>query len=258
MRIAVVIPTCDRPEMLMDALKSVSNQSRPPDEVIVVDNGTHPVDVSCLYSHDLRYVRALPRFGVAQARNLGAIVASSDFLCFLDDDDAWDDNYLRAVEAIVSRSAVDVTIGQLKDASTVAPIPGKYEDLGQEEKWIHQILVRNPGITGSSIGVRREVFMASVGFDPRLMTSEDKALVLDLLLAGATVARVPGWVRHRQHAGDRLSSRSRMLRGKMRFLGKYKQCMNFRQVARNSFTIGLLAIPSRQKLRRASSRPSDA
>jgi glycosyltransferase involved in cell wall biosynthesis len=39
--ITAVIPTFDRPELLVKAVASVLGQSSPADEVIVVDNGDH-------------------------------------------------------------------------------------------------------------------------------------------------------------------------------------------------------------------------
>ena len=57
--IAVVIPTYDRAEILVRAVESVLAQSRRPDEVIVVDDGSsdHTEEVVAGYAGDVSFVR---------------------------------------------------------------------------------------------------------------------------------------------------------------------------------------------------------
>lgn len=69
-KISVVIPTCNRPEMLERALASVYSQTVKPFEVIVIDD-------------------SLTRNGPSWARNRGIEKANGDWLAFLDDDDVW-------------------------------------------------------------------------------------------------------------------------------------------------------------------------
>ena len=88
--IAAVIPTFNRAGPLRRALDSVVAQTRPPEEVIVVDDGssdgTHRM-IESAYPH-VRLVRQENR-GVAAARNEGIARASSDWIALLDSDDEW-------------------------------------------------------------------------------------------------------------------------------------------------------------------------
>src|ERR1700693_131816 len=88
--VSVVIPTCDRPEMLRRALDSVLQQTRRPDEVIVVDQGAgigaQQVVAAC--PRQVCYLRQEKR-GPAAARNLGIHAARCGWIAFLDDDDVW-------------------------------------------------------------------------------------------------------------------------------------------------------------------------
>jgi glycosyltransferase involved in cell wall biosynthesis len=90
--VAVVIPTTGRRDTLVRALESVRGQSCQVDETIVVvdgqNDGLAKVSIPPLRSNE-RVVRVGGNRGGAYARNLGVRHASSDYVCFLDDDDWW-------------------------------------------------------------------------------------------------------------------------------------------------------------------------
>ena len=88
--VTVVIPTYNRKGLLPRALTSVARQTRPPDEVIVVDDGSTD-DTEGLVRRefpDVRYLQQENR-GVAAARNRGIREAKGEWLAFLDSDDEW-------------------------------------------------------------------------------------------------------------------------------------------------------------------------
>lgn len=90
--VTVVIPTRNRPELLMRAIKSVQAQTRPVDEIIVVVDGPDEVTVKALSDAGDPRIRpiVLPTNGGANnARNQGAASATTEWVAFLDDDDEW-------------------------------------------------------------------------------------------------------------------------------------------------------------------------
>ncbi len=91
--ISVIIPTLNRPSLLAEAVDSALNQSRMPEEIIVVDDGSVPPvdgdDLVARFGDTVRVIRNEVSQGLAWARNQGAEAARGDYLVHLDDDDLY-------------------------------------------------------------------------------------------------------------------------------------------------------------------------
>ena len=86
--VSVVIPTYNRAQFLREALDSVFTQTRIPDEVIVVDDGSTDSTTAILQPYRIEYIYQENK-GVSSARNQGIQKARGDWLMFLDSDDLW-------------------------------------------------------------------------------------------------------------------------------------------------------------------------
>jgi len=88
--ISVVIPSYNRATLLTRALDSVYAQTRPPDEVIVVDDGSTDGTSKTVAKHfpDVQLIRQ-KNLGVSAARNAGISAASGQWIALLDSDDTW-------------------------------------------------------------------------------------------------------------------------------------------------------------------------
>ena len=88
--ISVIIPTLNRVNLLKRALRSVLNQTLPPDEIIVIDNGSTD-DTKNMINDNFQNIKYyyLHDKGVSKARNLGIKNSNSEWLSFLDSDDEW-------------------------------------------------------------------------------------------------------------------------------------------------------------------------
>lgn len=102
-KISVIIPTCNRPQLLQRAIGSVYAQdlmdrehgSLERDqsivEVIIIINGNDTITQPSLLN--LTYpnltILSTPEAGAANARNIGVNAASGEWIAFLDDDDEW-------------------------------------------------------------------------------------------------------------------------------------------------------------------------
>lgn len=91
--VSVVIPTYNRADEVVDAVRSVRDQTHDPLEVLVVDDGSvdeTPRRVREIEGEDLRYVRQDQNQGASASRNRGARQASGEWIAFLDSDDRWE------------------------------------------------------------------------------------------------------------------------------------------------------------------------
>ena len=88
--ISVIIPTLNRVNLLKRALRSVLNQTLPPDEIIVINNGSTD-DTKNMINDNFQNIKYyyLHDKGVSKARNLGIKNSNSEWLSFLDSDDEW-------------------------------------------------------------------------------------------------------------------------------------------------------------------------
>lgn len=104
MKISVVIPTYNSAKFITGTIDSVLRQTLPPDEFLVLDDGSKDDTVSILeaYQPKIKVFKQANR-GVAAARNELCRLSSGDLIAFLDHDDLWHPRYLetqaRAFEA---------------------------------------------------------------------------------------------------------------------------------------------------------------
>lgn len=95
--VSIVIPTRNRPALVVRAVKTALTQSLTEIEVIVVIDGPDAATVKALSAiEDGRvFVISLPRsFGGSGARNIGIRKSRGEFIGLLDDDDEWSPNKL--------------------------------------------------------------------------------------------------------------------------------------------------------------------
>lgn len=189
--VAVVITTRDRPDALRQALESVRAQTRPADEIIVVDDGSEqPVSAS----EDVVVIRGHGA-GVCAARNAGLGVTASSYVTFLDDDDWWDPGFLEShldrLEKPDGRGAAAsmgsrafVTRGQEDNPREhTTPV-----DLPRGSTWIDLQHLAGPRPGENTLVFRTEALRAVGGWDERLRAWVHDGLVQEILDRGSIVA----------------------------------------------------------------------
>ena len=223
--LSVVIPTCDREDMLSESLACVLSQSILPDEIIVVNNGVKGLTTTN-FPDRVRVVDIMPYAGASQARNFGAVMASGEYIAFLDDDDLWEMEYVqKAVNLIIQQQFPDCVLTRLD--KLVGGSIFLFKDAGQYDDLFCELFTHNPGVIGSNIVVRRQVFMAVGGFDCKMIAAEDVSFLLELFLKQYRI--VPAshiQAIMRDHGGERLSDQRYILERRLVFFRKYQQLMN--------------------------------
>lgn len=203
---ALVIPTYRRPEMVLQAVDSALSQARPFDQIIVIADGLDDPAVPLLAELPVDVV-SIPRGREAVARNTGVEMASTDWVCFLDDDDLLHPRYLSRVAAEVEADPSvlalntkfwsfastagpedDFSAGSLSECleRSVGVAPKNSRDYMQiEGRSFDLLLERMRGAMGTS-AVRRDVLLAAGGFPVEMGPVADWAMYVN-------VARLTEW-----------------------------------------------------------------
>jgi GT2 family glycosyltransferase len=216
-RISVVIPNWNGRRWLPDCLHSLGEQTRPPDEVIVVDNGS--ADGSLEYLRDEHpSVRALAQgrnTGFAYAANRGIEAATGELVALINTDVVLSPDWLHRMTAAltVGHGSAPVASAACKmlslreptvlyDAGDILRRDGACEQRGRFMPDVGAY--DEPGeVFGACAGAalyRRDAVLAVGGFDEHYFAYlEDVDLALRLRLAGWTCAYEPAvcW-----HAGE--------------------------------------------------------
>ena len=220
---SVVIPTRDRPEMLVGAVAGALAQRGVEVEVLVVDDGS-AVPAADAVPSDGR-VRVLrhdfPR-GVSAARNTGIDHARAPWIAFLDDDDLWAPNKLASQIAAADAAgaawayAGDVTVDEDLDIVSGAPPPPPAEVVAQLTNY------NSMPAGASNVVVATDALAAAGPFDPSLKTSEDWDMWIRLARCCGPPAVVSRpLVACRLHAGNALPDLAAMVGEPERLAARY-------------------------------------
>jgi len=105
--VAVIVPFYNGAKWIERAIKSVINQTTPPDEFFIVNDGSTPQEREALAALAKDYPFTIidkKNGGQGSARNAGVRAATSEFISFLDQDDFYFPDHIRdLVEALPER-----------------------------------------------------------------------------------------------------------------------------------------------------------
>lgn len=227
--VSCVVPTHGRPEFLAAALSSVLKQSYLPVEIVVVsdDEDVSASEAVVNAASDgadvpIRLVRrAHGEPGASGSRNLGAHQAQGELLAFLDDDDIWEPEHLASAVALLANRQVDAVVSPFYRFSTSGR---STTTTPSEALTARDAFVRSPGVTGSTLVIRADVFALLGGYDVALPVMNDIDLFLRFLLAGHEYAVAPEpTVGVRKHDSGQLTDNSpRRVAGGWAFLEKHR------------------------------------
>lgn len=201
--VSVIIPAYNVAGFVADAIRCALTQTRPPHEIVVVNDGSTDDTARVLdrFGDQIRVI-SQPNAGLAAARNAGAAAARGEWLAFLDADDLWHPTKLEHQLAVAQDHHALIysdrmNIGDIGDVPLV-------QSLGvalREGDIFEALLTTGNFITASSAMIRADVFRALGGFDPHLRAAEDWDLWLRVAADHPVgVCRVPV-VSYRIHAG---------------------------------------------------------
>jgi glycosyltransferase involved in cell wall biosynthesis len=207
-RICVVIPAYNAARFIPKCLASVFAQTRPPDEVIVVDDGSTDNTGELAASLGARVIRQ-ENAGQAAARNAGMRATACEWIALLDADDQWAPEKLARQAAAIGPDTVLVYTGirHFDDHGTRA-----VERAATPAAARKMLCYRNP-IAPSSVLIRRQAALACGGLREAAHACEDWGMWMRLMPFGQFAAVEDPVTEYYVHPQSTSASPEKMLDG---------------------------------------------
>lgn len=195
--ISCVIPVFNGERYLKAAIDSVLAQTRPPDEVIVVDDGSTDgsAGIASVFGERVRCIPRRENKGPASARNFGVARSTGELVSFLDQDDLWHPEKLeRQLSCFVRHPGTDMCVCHVELCWM--------DEIRDEELMYrnHPRGQRVPGYSTPALLARRSVFDRVGAFDSRLSFADATDFFLRAIDLGLRVTLLPEvLLYHRMH-----------------------------------------------------------
>ncbi|MFN2385966.1 MAG: glycosyltransferase family 2 protein [Thermoanaerobaculia bacterium] len=197
MRTSVIIPCRNAERIVGDAVRSALSQTRPPLEVLVVDDASTDGSADAARRAGARVIESSRRRYAGGVRNLGIEAASGEVLAFLDADVVAPPDWLERVAAALSSDPQIVAVGgRVRNGR-----PGLYGDLDlflNHSEWISGGPPRTKGLIPTlAVAYRREAVGPIRFVETNL--GEDASFGAAVLEKGGVLWYDPGIVMTHQH-----------------------------------------------------------
>ncbi|MBC8135452.1 MAG: glycosyltransferase family 2 protein [Fibrella sp.] len=224
MRISVVIPSYNRETFVARTINSLLAQTRLPEEILVVDDGSQDKTASVIQAlaertgGRVRY-RHRPNGGLSAARNTGTENAApdSDAVLFLDSDDLLVPTALAKLEqALLAQPKACLAFCRARyinadDQPLIVPNTALVDEPANGDMWKH-LLRGNCIRSAGGVLTRRDALNAVEPFDETMRSNEDWDMWLRLAQTGSPFARVPEPLLLYRIHGDNMSGNREVMR----------------------------------------------
>ena len=162
--VSVVVPALNEERHVGHLLSDIRRQTRRPQEVIVVDAGSHDGTVAVAREFDEVHLLHGER-PVARGRNLGGLTAGGEVVVFLDADVRLPETFLEDFLGDFLDRQLDVACPLYTPHASTPAVERFHEVFNLVTRTLQGIL---PSGAGICVAVRADVFRQSRGFDPAL------------------------------------------------------------------------------------------
>ena len=174
--ISIIIPTCNRADLLKYAIESILYQTYEKMEIIVIDDASSCDNLTVInnFNAPIVYHRFKTNQGGNVCRNKGVELASSEYIAFLDDDDTWSSKKLEKQYKLMIRNNIDLSYTGKNIITVNKELTERYSF--NEPNYINlkkSIMLRNFIGTTSSIMLKKDKFLDIGGFNTSLPALQD-------------------------------------------------------------------------------------
>ena len=225
MKLSLIIPTYNRAALLAETLQSGLRQTREPDEIIIVDDGSTDDTRQMVerFGARVRYHYQV-NAGLAAARTMGMTLSSGDLLCFLDSDDLLLPGALKALEGALlaaPEAALAYCRSQTIDASGHVVEERWWKEDHVGDAWKHMIDGNFIRSTGCAL-IRRSSLEQVEPWDQEMRAIEDWDLWVRLAETAPFVRVDDALFQYRVHGTNMSGDQFRMHRQTFRLLRKHR------------------------------------
>jgi glycosyltransferase involved in cell wall biosynthesis len=200
--VGVVIPYFNGSRWIQRALDSVYDQTRLPDEVIIVNDGSSTEETEFIEELAATFgIKLLSQKnkGQSSARNVGVSASKSEYVCLLDQDDYF---LPRHIEILLRGADLDnpdfsFAYGDLQRVSESGRLISRsciHVKNNHPLTSVEVMLRNNMYILPSAALIKRSAFLFIGGFDENLKGYEDDDLFLRFFMGGFTNSFIPDTV----------------------------------------------------------------
>ena len=225
--VSVIVPCYDTERYLGEALESACEQSPPPLEVIVIDDGStdSSAAIAGRFGPPVRCYRQ-PHRGISAARNAGLAVARGALIAFLDADDMWTPGSLACrLELLAGDAAAECAAGLVEQFIS----PELPDD-------VRRTLACPPGVSRGRVTgalLMRRAAVARVGdFDESIQVGETVDWAIRAEAVGVVTRTVEQVVLRRRIHGNNSGARNLHLR--VDYLRVLKRSLDRKRAAKGS------------------------
>jgi glycosyltransferase involved in cell wall biosynthesis len=189
--LSIIIPVYNEQSHLKKCLKSIADQSDPPDEVIVIDNNS--TDDSAAIAASFPFVRLITetRQGVLFARNTGFSAAASDIIGRIDADTILERNWCKNVRHIFGDKRIGAATGPVMYYDMPFKKAGYHLD-NTIRSAIKKVSDNFPFLFGTNMAIRRSIWDAyKDDFCTTKDIHEDLDMAIHLAQANVMIAYRP-------------------------------------------------------------------
>lgn len=210
MTVSVIVPTFNRADLLRETLQAVLNQTRMPDEVLVVDDGSddHTKEVVDTFGDKLTCL-SKPNSGKADSLNHAIAATTGSHIWIIDDDDLPCPGALEKLTNILAANP-EAELAYGRHIRFQQPTPDAAKTFQETGYWdtrppeyfliatLEDFFVHQPAMLAT-----RALYERAGPFNTDMVASEDYEMLIRLASEGDTVATDEIIFEQRVHAGVR-------------------------------------------------------
>jgi glycosyltransferase involved in cell wall biosynthesis len=202
--VSAIIPAYNAGQYLREALESVFQQTRVPDEVIVVDDCSTDNTVQVVRDFEapgkrIRLLSTPKNSGSAIARNLGIREASGELIALLDADDLWLPEHVATVAGLLEGCEEAALAFSLTEAFGDKEWTWPLYITAHEPVWCFWECLRRTIVPQMNIVARRAALLSIGGYRPDLRQTQDFDLCLRLSYKYKFICTDKVTTRYRRH-----------------------------------------------------------